>query len=246
MRNTPFLQSVRALVFGVFVGVSCFAPPAIAKNTEGIVEATNAPPLGGFVLLSGDFNGQQLYVVFSATIGGSGAIVLPVLVDGGSLAITGTANTQEVPNIVLLEYSFTPQTALYVLRDAWGPVTELANAARASGGGLMIHSVEVSDSEGLNPDFVMVFSDQAFTLTGDGSPFDPTDAEILGFTGRLSFVASNWESYPTNTNGEASLVNIGKLLTVDGTSVWVALMILAAPTYSGGQTITVRIYGFQE
>ncbi len=242
--HTVTVTGTVALAAGTFVSINhtLTVTGTVALAQDTVVSIDHTVTVTGTVELAA---GTVVSIDHTVTVTGSVGLVAGTVVSiDHTLTVTGTVNTQEVPNLKVLEFSFTPLTALYQSGDLFGPVTELVNAARLSGDGFMIHSISFTDSEGNNPDITLVLSDQTFTVTGDGTPFDPDDTEVQQFIGQIKIVGVDWEAY--SVNGQASKGNLGQLGIVDATSLFVALIINTNTTFAASQTFRVRIYVIQE
>lgn len=154
--------------------------------------------------------------------------------DGATLPIVD----QAVPTVLVptggksfaITQTPTVGTAAYVAKDAVGGLLTFANAARASGGSIIVDSVTVVDKSQTMLSLELVLFNVTFTAPTDSSVFDPTDAELLTCVGVIPI--TTW--YDFNDNSVAHRSGLGMNIVLAGTSLFGALVARSAGSLTNG------------
>jgi hypothetical protein len=170
----------------------------------------------------------------AGTEAGSLRVALPT--DGTGRVATGLtqARISQTPTITA--------GATHV-KDAVGGLLTFANAARVSGGSLVIQSVIVIDNSQQMPALDLVLFDRTFTAPTDNAVFAPSDAEALTCVGVIPISA--WSDF--STNSVATRFGLGLAVTLYGTSLFGALVLRGATaTFVATSDITVILQILQD
>lgn len=154
--------------------------------------------------------------------------------DGATLPIVD----QAVPTVLVptggksfaITQTPTVGTAAYVAKDAVGGLLTFANAARASGGSIIVDSVTVVDKSQTMLVLDLVLFNVTFTGPTDSSVFDPTDAELLTCVGVVPI--TTWTDF--NDNSVAHRSGLGLNIVLAGTSLFGALVARSAGSLTNG------------
>lgn len=122
--------------------------------------------------------------------------------------------------IVTITQTPTVGGAAYVAKDAVGGLLTFANAARVSGGTIIVDAVTLVDKSATMGSYDLVLFNATFTGPTDSSAFDPTDAELLTCVGVIPI--TTWADF--NDNSVASRYGLGLSITLAGTSLFGALV----------------------
>lgn len=128
--------------------------------------------------------------------------------------------------------------AIYAAKDAIGALLTFANAARVSGGSITVQSVQIADKGQQMAAVDLVLFDRTFTAPTDNAIFAPTDAEVLTCRGVISFYASDYADFSTN-----SVANkiVGLDMVLNGTDLFGVLVARGTPTYTSTADIVVTV-----
>ena len=126
----------------------------------------------------------------------------------------------------------------YAIKDAVGGLLTFANAARVSGGSIIIEAATILDLDRQMAVMDLVLFDQTFTATSDNAAFDPSDADLANVIGVISF--NQWADF--NDNAIASRSGLGFAAKLAGTSLFGQLVTRSAPTYNSTSDITVILH----
>lgn len=166
--------------------------------------------------------------------GKGGTAVAALRADGTEgLAATGYATTiSQTPAITAGAYS-----AL----DAVGGLLTFANAARISGGTIMVHSVTINDLTTQRASLVLVLFDRSFTATTDNAAFDPSDADLVNCVGIIPITAGDYQAF--NDNAVACVRGLGLIAKLNGTDLFGQLFLPtgSAPTYASTSDLEVVV-----
>lgn len=133
-------------------------------------------------------------------------------------------------------------TPAYTAKDAVGGLLTFANAARTSGGTIIIESVAVIDNSQQMPALDLVLFDRTFSASTDNAAFDPTDADLANVIGVIPI--ASWADF--NDNSVATRYGLGLAAKLDGTSLFGQLVTRSTPTFVATTDITVIVTVIQD
>lgn len=162
--------------------------------------------------------------------------------DGATLPIVDEA----VPSVLLpiggkvIRGSQTPTVTngAYGIGDAMGGLLTFSNAARASGGSIIIEAATLVDLSKTDPLVDLVLFDRTFTNTADNAPFDPSDSDILNIIGVIQF--NIYADF--NDNSAAYRTGLGLAAKLNGTDLFGQLVTRSAVTLTSTSDITVILH----
>jgi hypothetical protein len=172
-----------------------------------------------------------------------------IKLDAGDNGATSPVVDIAVPTVLLptgikvVRLTATPTitAGAYGANDAVGGLLTFANAARLSGGSIVIEGITIVDEASQAASLELVLFDQTFTNTADNSPFDPTDADLANVIGVIP--VSTY--YTFNDNSVASRSGLGLACKLAGTSLFGQLVTRTAPTYAATDDVTVILHVIQ-
>lgn len=129
----------------------------------------------------------------------------------------------------------TVSTSAYQAKDCMGGLLTFANAARASGGSIVIESAVIVDLSATMPSLDLVLFDRTFTNGTDNAALDISDSDILNLVGVIPF--TTWADF--NDNSAASRFGLGLSCKLNGTDLFGQLVTRSAVTLAGTSDITV-------
>jgi len=199
----------------------------------------------GTSIASDDVGGVQHQRV-KLTPGPDGTATVDVggrTVDGGS---TNSALYVD-PRSKAVRLSVTPTvstTPAYAAKDAVGALLTFANAARASGGSILLQSVQIIDKSDSHQDAPLdvVLFDRTFTAPTDNAIFAPTDAEMANCVGVVPMYS--WADF--SVNSVATNNSVGLEIVLNGTDLFGALVTRGTPTYTSTTDIVVVLTILQD
>lgn len=172
-------------------------------------------------------------------------VMLDIGSDGTESVVDGTA---AVPGALLpvsggrvVRLTQTPTisaASIYAAKDAVGGKLTFADAARASGGGIIIEAATLIDLDQEMAVTELVLFDQDFTNTADNSPFDPSDADLANVIGVIPFTV--YADFTDNSVAYRS--GLGLAAKLAGTSLYGQLVTRGTPTYTATSDITVILH----
>jgi hypothetical protein len=165
--------------------------------------------------------------------------------DGGTARIPGDANRGlKVNPGVVARLSATPtiDTSAYAHADAVGGLLTFTNAARFSGGGLVIKKVFLINKDQEPAPFELVLFDRTFTNTADQATFDPTDADLANIVAIIPIS----EQYYFSDNAVGVSPDLDLPVLLNGTSLFGQLVTRGTPTFTASSDLTVIISAIQE
>lgn len=151
-----------------------------------------------------------------------------IKLDAGDDGATSPVVDKAVPTVLLptggkavaITQVPTVGTAAYVAKDAVGGLLTFANAARASGGSIVVDAVCVVDKSQSMGSMELVLFNVTLTAPTDSSVFDPTDTEILTCVGVVPITI--WSDF--NDNSVATRSGLGLTAVLAGTSLFGVLV----------------------
>jgi len=165
--------------------------------------------------------------------------------DGGTDLLPGTAarglSVDPRPKLVRLSATPTISTSAYAAKDAVGGLLTFSNAARASGGSVLIAAVQVVDRDQERANLELALFDRSITAPTDNAVFDPTDTELTYCVGVLPLYGGDY--YDFNDNSLLHYNNVGIPAVLNGTDLFGVLIARGANTYgtTGDLTVTLTI-----
>ena len=171
-------------------------------------------------------------------------VMLDLGSDGTESVVDGTA---AVPAALLptsskvVRVSVTPTitaAGIYASGDAVGGLLTFANAARVSGGSIVIEAATIIDNDSEVATLELILFDQTFTPTADNAAFDPTDADLANVIGVVPF--STYQTFADNSITHRSALGLACKLA--GTSLFGQLVVRGTPTYTATSDITVILH----
>lgn len=141
----------------------------------------------------------------------------------------------------MITASPTVTAGAYSALDAVGGLLTFTNAARASGGSIMINSVTITDLGNQRAALILVLFNQTFTATTDNQPFDPTDADLANLVAIVPISAGDYQAF--NDNAAATVSGLGIVATMSGTDLFGQLYLPSgsAPTYTSTSDLKVKV-----
>lgn len=130
----------------------------------------------------------------------------------------------------------------YTAKDAVGGLLTFANAARVSGGTLILQTVAIIDNSQQMPVLDLVLFDRTFTASTDNAVFAPSDADLANIVGVVSLAA--WSDF--STNSVAVRAGLGLAIKLNGTSLFGQLVTRSTPTFVATSDIVVLIECLQD
>lgn len=143
--------------------------------------------------------------------------------------------------VVRISVTPTITAGAYSAGDAVGGLLTFSNAARASGGSIVIEAAVLIDYDQELAPIELVLFDRTFTNTADNSPFDPSDADLANVVGVIPF--STYYSF--NDNSVAPRSALGLAAKLNGTDLFGQLVVRTAPTYTATSDISVILHIIQ-
>lgn len=126
----------------------------------------------------------------------------------------------------------------YSANDAVGGLLTFSNAARASGGSIVIDAITIVDKSQQDPTLELLLFDQTFTNVADNAAFDPTDADLANVIGIIPFTV--W--YDFADNSVTTRAGLGLSCKLAGTDLFGQLVTRTAPTLSATSDIIVILH----
>lgn len=169
--------------------------------------------------------------------------------DGGTEMLPGSAarGLSVDPRAKVVRLSATPTistTPAYTAKDALGALLTFSNAARASGGSILIQSATLVDKDQLFTNVDLVLFDRTFTAPTDNAIFAPTDAELLNCVGVIPFYTGDYADFSTNAVATKPAVGLECLL--NGTDLFGALVNRGTPTYASTSSLVITLTILQD
>lgn len=133
----------------------------------------------------------------------------------------------------------------YAVKDAVGGLLTFANAARASGGSILIQSAQLTDKDQRLMAMDLVLYRASITAPTDNAVFNPSDAENLDYLGHLTFSAGEYADFSSNSAACKNVV--GLEATLSGTSLYGVLVCRSVVTaYSSTSSVSVTLTIIQD
>jgi hypothetical protein len=126
-------------------------------------------------------------------------------------------------------------TPAYAVKDAVGGLLTFSNAARASGGSIILQSVVVIDASQQMPALDLVLFDRTFTNSTDNAIFAPSDTDLAFAVGVIPI--SNWADF--STNSVATRFGLGHNIKLNGTDLFGQLVTRSTPTFVATTDLTI-------
>jgi hypothetical protein len=124
----------------------------------------------------------------------------------------------------------------YTAKDAVGGLMTFANAARTSGGSIVIEQVVIVDKDQEMASMDLVLFDQSIGAPTDNAIFDPTDAELANVLGVIPITPGDFSDF--NDNSVASR-DVAISAVLNGTSLFGVLVARGTPTYTATTDLSV-------
>jgi hypothetical protein len=166
--------------------------------------------------------------------------------DGSSTPVAADADRGLKVNAAqIARISVTPTisaASIYAAGDAVGGLLTFANAARFSGGGVIVSQAVIIDLDKEVSAMDLVLFDRTFTNSADNAVFDPTDADLANLVAVIP--VTTYASFNDNAVGYSQIVDIP--VKPNGTSLFGQLVTRTTPTYTATSDITVILSVIQE
>ena len=190
-------------------------------------------PATGSIVATDDVSSVH-YPRYKLDVGNNGATV-PVIDIAQPTALVPTS--QKVVRALLTPTVST--TPAYTAKDAVGGLLTFTNAARASGGSLVIEALTVIDKSQQMPEMDLVLFDRTFTATADNAIFAPSDADMANVLCVIPVVSADWKDFSTN-----SMATVLRQIPVvlNGTSLFGQLVTRSTPTFIATTDIVVILH----
>lgn len=164
--------------------------------------------------------------------------------DGGTDAIPGTAarGLSVDPRLKVVRLQVTPTVSTspaYTAKDAVGALMTFSNAARASGGSVVIDAVQIVDKGQQMKELELVLFDRTITAPTDNAVFNPSDTECGYMVGRVPIVPGDYADF--STNSVATRERLGIAAVLNGTDLFGVLVARGTPTYTSTSDIVVTL-----
>lgn len=173
-------------------------------------------------------------------------IMLDIGSDSTESVVDGTAAAPAAllpvgGKVAKLSATPTVTAGAYSANDAVGGKITFANAARVSGGSIVIETAVVGDKAVASPSLELWLFDADFTAASDNAAFDPDDADLANLIGIIDF--STWKAGADN---EASVRSgLGMAAKLAGTSLFGQLVTRGTPTLASTSDIFVTLHVIQ-
>ncbi len=170
--------------------------------------------------------------------------------DAAGRAVTGTEGALYVDNrkkLIRVQVTPTITAGAYTTGDTLGGLQTVANAARYSGGSGRITTITILDkTQTQRAPMGLILFDRSVTIPADNAPFTVSDADMANCIGAIDLPVglynTAWPGTPANSiltlpnNTITTTVNNATVLPFDyvlnGTSLFVAVILRSAPTYT--------------
>lgn len=152
--------------------------------------------------------------------------------NAGTFAVQATSYEARTRISVTPTVSTSPA---YTAKDAVGGLLTFANAARNSGGTIVIDTAVVIDNGQQMPALELVLFNQTFTASSDNAIFNPSDGDLANAIGVIAL--SNWSDF--SGNSIATRTGLGLAAALTGTSLFGQLVTRGTPTFVATSDITV-------
>jgi len=160
----------------------------------------------------------------------------------GRLITVGDATgiAQATGRFVDLKPTVTVTAALYTIGDSIGGKLVLTNAVVASGGVSELVNMTLVDLSNQKPVMELLFfnADPTASTITDKTGFVLNTADRAKVIARVPVAAADWVS--VNAQGVGSVVATRGLKAASGTSLWVAMIAVGAPTFTATTNLDVR------
>lgn len=169
--------------------------------------------------------------------------------DGGNVrvpAVAGKGLAVE-PRPTAKRIAATPTVSTspaYSAKDAIGGLLTFSNAARSSGGSLLVHAVQIEDKGQQMPDLDLVLFDRSIGAPTDNAVFNPTDTEVGQCVGVIPIIGADWADF--STNSVATRVGLGLELVLNGTDLFGVLVSRGTPTFTSTSDVVVTLTVLQD
>lgn len=199
----------------------------------------------GTTIAADDVGGVE-YQRMKVTPGPDGTATVDVggrTVDGG--ATSSALFVDARPKAVRLAVTPTISTSpAYSLKDAVGALMTFANAARASGGSILVQSAQIVDKANtpLDAQLDLVLFDRSIAAPTDNAIFAPTDAEMANCVGVIPF--SVYSDF--SVNSVCAYNSIGLEIVLNGTDLFGVLVARGTPTYTSTTDLVVTLTIIQD
>lgn len=186
---------------------------------------------GGSVVAADDVS-SVFYQRVKLDLGGDGA-TLPIVDQAVPTVLVPTG-------LKIVRVSVTPtiSTGIYAAKDAVGGLMTFSNAARASGGSIVIEAATIIDNDQEMTGLELVLFDRTFSAAADNAIFAPSDADLLNVVGVVKF--SDWADFSTNSIATRS--GLGLAAKLNGTDLFGQLLTRGTPTFTATSDITVVLH----
>lgn len=192
-------------------------------------------------------NGALTDYTVAADDVGSGVLEQYIKLSVGADNASAHLVDQAVPTVLLpvsggvvKRISVTPtiSTGIYAAKDALGGLLTFSNAARASGGSIIIDAATLIDKDQEMVVTDLILFDQTFTASTDNNIFAPSDADLANVIGAIQF--NTYQDFSTNAISSRS--GLGLACKLNGTDLYGQLVTRATPTYTATSDIVVILH----
>lgn len=161
------------------------------------------------------------------------------VVDGTAAAPAALMPTSV--KIAKLQATPTVTAGAYSANDAVGGKLDFANAARASGGSIVIETAIIGDKAAALSSVELWLFDTDFNAVADNAAFDPNDADLGTLVAIIPF--STW--YAAADNGASVRSALGITAKLTGTSLYGQLVTRTDPTLASTSDVFVTLHVVQ-
>lgn len=172
-----------------------------------------------------------------------------IKLDAGDDGATAPVVDKAVPSvlvptggkIVKLQATPTVTAGAYSANDAVGGKLTFTDAARASGGSIVIEAAIIGDKSSALSSVELWLFDADFTAVADNAAFDPDDADLGALFAIIPF--SIW--YAAADNGASVRSGLGITAKLAGTSLYGQLVTRTGPTLVSTSDVYVTLHVIQ-
>ncbi len=151
------------------------------------------------------------------------------------------------PRLLVASIAVSPTitaSSAYAAGQCLGPLMSFANAARQSGGSLLVASLNIVDADKQNAPLDLVLFGAAPTSTTDKTTFAPSKADLQKVVGVVP-LGGYYSTFSTNSVASVPNVNLECILNATSTLTG-QLVCRGTPTYTTTSSIVVTICVVQD
>lgn len=192
---------------------------AVRKDTAAALATTD----GDYIPLITDASGRLHVAPLVAGTANIGDVdVLSIAAGETLIGLVGASDIQ-------VAVTPTMDTSAYTANDVWFTATEIAAAARVSGGSTILQSVTILDKDDQTAAAVdLYFFDRTVTLGTINNAVTISDADAAYYVGHVSIAAADWKDLINSK--VACKAGIGLAMKANATSIFVAAVTAGTPT----------------